>query len=272
MEVDVVVCVKNRAAALDAVLSQIVQEIPFRKLIVVYGSSVDATKETAEKYTEAVFWDGDKGLGAARNLGMAKANAQIVAMIDSDVLLTKGWYQQLIPAFQDDKVAAVMGTCLYGYGCKPLESYSEYLRRKETANFGCSNTMFRRKAVLDVGNFSKEITGAGEDYDLYLRLLKAGYEWLWVKQATVLHPMTLLEYMHHFRWWARSVPQIEEVKRSAVKVSLLRVYLRQFFLVITDAATGIALSKNVHPIWLFLSPLRRGLCVLETIKTLKEVA
>ena len=190
-------------------------------------------------------------------------------MIDSDVILTKEWYQQLLHAFQDDNVAAVMGTCLYGYGCKPLEAYSEYLRRKDNVNLGCSNAMFRRKTVLEIGNFNKEIKGAGEDYDLYLRLLKAGYKWVWVKQATVLHPMTLPNYLNHFRWWARGIPYIKEIKRVSVEVSLGRVYSRQFFLIIEDAVKGITLSQRVHPIWLFLSPLRRGLCVIETIKALK---
>ena len=69
MDLDVVVCAKNRAEMLERVLRQIIREIPFRELIVIYASSQDKTKEVAEKYTKKIFWDDDRGLAAARNLG-----------------------------------------------------------------------------------------------------------------------------------------------------------------------------------------------------------
>ena len=128
MNLDVVICAKDRAHYLDQILSQIVRIIPFKKLIIIYGTSTDKTKEIAEKYTKDVFWDHDLGLGAARNLGMQKAESEIVAMIDSDVILTKNWYQKLVKHFSDPKVAAVMGTCIFGYNCKPLERMWEYKR------------------------------------------------------------------------------------------------------------------------------------------------
>ena len=123
MELDVVVCAKNQAKHLDRVLRQIVHNVPLKNLIVIYATSVDDTEQTAKKYTNNVFWDEDKGLGAARNLGIMKATSEIVAMIDADVILTEGWYQQLIKHFQNPSVAAVEGACIYGYGYKPLESY-----------------------------------------------------------------------------------------------------------------------------------------------------
>jgi glycosyltransferase involved in cell wall biosynthesis len=68
LDLDIVVCAKDRAETLQSLLPQILREIPFRNLIVIYGSSKDRTKEVAEEYTAKVFWDGDKGLGAARRL------------------------------------------------------------------------------------------------------------------------------------------------------------------------------------------------------------
>jgi GT2 family glycosyltransferase len=179
---------------------------------VIYGTSIDETKEIAEKYTNNVFWDHDLGLGAARNLGMRKAKSEIVAMIDSDVILTKSWYQQLITLFSDPKVAAVTGTCIYGYGCKPIENLWEYTRRNSDQNWGCHNSMFRRKTILEIGNFDEKIRGAGEDYDLYLRLLRAGYRWVWNKNVTVYHPITIPDYLEHTYWWASGLYQFRESK------------------------------------------------------------
>ena len=265
-----VVCTKNQAKALEQILTQIVQEIPFENLIVVYGNSTDNTREIASKYTDKVFWDGDKGLGAARNMGIQKATSEIVTMIDSDVTLDKGWYNQLIGHFQNPDVAAVMGTCVYGYGCKPLETYWEYQRCNETINYGCQNTMFRRELVLKVGNFNKAIKGAGEDYDLFQKVLSAGFKWLWIRDASAYHPLTLMEYIKHVRWWARGQPFIIEAANWAAKTSLVRVYARQVLYMIESFFKGVKLSVKVHPIFLLYYPLLRIMSGLELLNGLKK--
>lgn len=272
MKVDVVVCAKNQAEAMDRVLHQIVREVPFKNLIVMYGSSKDQTRKTAEKYTDNVFWDGDKGLGAARNLGMKKATSEIVAMIDADVILAEGWYTHLIGHFRNSDVAAVMGTCVYGYGCKPLESYSEYLRRTTQVNWGCQNTMFRREAVLKVGNFNDRIKGAGEDYELYQRLLAAGYKWVWDKDASVYHPMNMLEYLEHSRWWAQGDPYVDSAQMWVARTSLVRAYGRQAIYMLKAFREAAKLAVAVHPTFLLYWPVVRMIQISETLKGLKTSA
>jgi len=267
MELDVVVCAKNQAKHLDRVLRQIVHNVPLKNLIVIYATSVDDTEQTAKKYTNNVFWDEDKGLGAARNLGIMKATSEIVAMIDADVILTEGWYQQLIEHLQNPRVAAVIGTCIYGYGYKPLESYYEYLRRTDDQNLGCQNTMFRREAVLKVGNFDSSIKGAGEDYDLYQRLVAAGYEWIWVREATVYHPMSMNEYLKHVRWWVTGHPYMDEIVQG--RVSLLRFYMRQVLAILHAFCMGVKLFF-VHPTLLLFIPIIGTTCAFEKFKELKK--
>ena len=270
MKVDVVVCTKNQAKALDQVLTQIVREIPFENLIVVYGNSTDNTREIASKYTDKVFWDADKGLGAARNMGIQKATSEIVAMIDSDVTLDKGWYSQLIGHFQNPDVAAVMGTCVYGYGCKPLESYWEYQRCNEIINYGCQNTMFRRELVLKVGNFNKAIKGAGEDYDLFQRLLSAGFEWLWIRDASAYHPMTLWNTLSMCVGGQGVSHILIEAAKWAAKTSLVRVYARQGLFLFESFRTAAKLSIAVDPSFLLLWPLIRVTSIVEVLKGLKK--
>ena len=265
-----VVCVKNQATLLERILRQIVSYVPFKNLIVIYGKSTDGTKEVAERFTSKVFWDGDEGLGAARNLGIQKSSSELVAMIDADVILTKYWYQQLIEEFRKPEVAAVMGTCVYGYGYKPLESYWEYLRRTEKINLGCQNTIFRRKAVLKVGNFDKKIKGAGEDYDLYQRLISAGYKWEWVRKASVYHPMTMPEYLRHVRWWTEGRPYVDEIVKFADTTSVLRVYARQVLFIIESFQTSVILAIVVHPTFLLFWPILKITKVFAVLKSLKK--
>lgn len=268
LKVDVVVCAKNQAMCLERVLKQIISFIPFENLIVVYGTSKDNTKEVAKKYATKVFWDEDKGLGAARAIGVEKAESEIVAFIDSDVILTKDWFQRLIKYLDDLKVAAVNGTCIFGYGCKPLESLWEYIRRTGSIYVGCNNTMFRREAVLGVGNFNKSIKEAGEDYELYYRLLKAGYKWIWVKDVTVYHPMNMLEFLERVRRWTRGRARIDGIVSQVSKVSLLRLYARLFCAIPESLWGGVKLSLLVNPLFLLYSPLMNTVRVQEEFKML----
>lgn len=271
MNVDVLVCAKNRAKSMNRVLQQIVREVPFKNLIVVYGSSMDETEEIAKRFTDKVFWDGDKGLGAARNLGVRKATSEIVAMIDTDIILTKGWHRQLIRHFADPKVAAVMGTCVYGYGCSPLERLWEYKRWRDLVNWGCHNTMFRRDTVLEVGNFDETIQGAGEDYDLYLKLLDAGYIWKWVREATVYHPMNMREYLNHVRWWAEGKPYVCEALRYAIDKSMSWVVYNYLFSSPKSTRWNLILSVFIHPTLLLYLPLLRMTRLRAGLKGLKKI-
>ena len=271
MNLDVVVCAKNRADALEKALQQITREVPFRDLIVVYASSKDRTKEIAEKYTKKVFWDEDKGLGAARNLGMRKASSELVAMIDTDIILTKDWYKRLKKHFQDPKVAAAMGTPIYGYGCLPIQRLSEYERWMGGTLWGCTNTIFKRDSVLEVGNFDETISGAGEDYDLFKRLLAAGYKWVWDKEVVVYHPMSLPEYFHHFAWWRGCTPLIRELIVQVRNHSLFRIYCRFAYSILKSFQEGVRLSLIVHPTMLFYIPMLNVVKVRAQIKGLKKM-
>jgi glycosyltransferase involved in cell wall biosynthesis len=270
MSLDVVVCAKDRAEPLERVLRQITREIPFRDLIVIYGTSNDETKEIAKKYTSKVFWDGDKGLGAARNLGIRKASSELVAMIDTDVILTKDWHTRLIKHFEDPKVAAAMGTTIYGYGVLPIQRQWEYWRLAWPETWGCTNTIFRRDCVLEAGNFDEAIGGAGEDYDLYRRILAAGYKWAWDREVLIYHPMSLFEYFNHTAWWAEAVPFMRELAVQVRAYSLFRIYCRLVYQLLKSLEDGVRLSRAVHPTMLFYTPLLEGARFKARLKGLKK--
>lgn len=271
MDVDVVVCVKNQAKALERLLRQVTREIPFKNLIVIYGDSTDGTKAVSEKFADKVFSDGNRGLGAARNLGMVRATSEIVAMIDSDVIIGKDWFEQVLRQFQNPNTAAAMGTCVYGYGCKPLEAYWEYLRRTGQNNYGCQNTMFRRELILKVGNFDEAIKGAGEDYDLYLRLSRAGYRWVWVREASAYHPMSLTNYYKHLQWWAAGAPYIDEIVQQVRATSLFKWYRNELTTAIRSLWTGMKLSVFVDPTLSVYYPAMIATNTITHMKALKKL-
>jgi glycosyltransferase involved in cell wall biosynthesis len=270
MDLDVVVCAKNAAETLELVLRQITREVPFKDLIVIYGTSNDETKEIAEKYTSKVFWDGDKGLGAARNLGIRKASSELVAMIDADVILTKYWYKSLKKHFEDPRVAAAMGYTIFGYGFLPIQRLYEYWRWAGPESWGCDNIVLRRDYVLKVGNFDEKITGAGEDYDLYRRILAAGYKWVWDRGVVVYHPYGLFDYLEHLDWWVSGIPYIRELIVWNRTHSLFRICCEFAYQLLTSFREGARLSCIVHATMLFYLPMFTAVRIEAQLRGLKR--
>jgi GT2 family glycosyltransferase len=190
---------------------------------------------------------------------MQKASSEIVAMIDSDVILTEGWYNTLIKHFKNPMVAASIGTCIYGYGCPPIECLWNHWMTSEKVIWGCHNIMFRREVVLDIGNFDVSIRGAGEDYDLYRRLIDAGYEYVWDKEAVVYHPLNMGEFLHHWRWWIQSPPYIKKYILETKNQSLLKIYRRSIMSAIRN---GIIYCIRVHPTMLLYFPLLKMIQIM----------
>jgi glycosyltransferase involved in cell wall biosynthesis len=256
--IDVIVCAKNREKPMANVLRQITNEIPVENLIVIYGTSSDRTRETALKYTEKVYWDEDEGLSAARNIGIKKSSSEIVAMIDTDVILPKGWYQKLMRHFDDNKVAAATGTCIFGYGCTPLQKWWEHFGSLGQETWGCHNVMFRRKTILSIGNFDKRIKGAGEDYDIHKRILEAGFKWIWDKEVVVHHPMNPLEHLKHNIWWAKGVSSLNGEK----PFSLSQLFIRIIFMI-----RGNMENVMIHPILSVYLPFIDVIWIFTDFKT-----
>ena len=120
-----------------------------------------------------------------------------------------------------------MGRCIYGYGCLPLQKLWEHYSLTDDA-WGCQNVMFNREIVLEVGNFNDKIKGAGEDYDLFRRLVDAGFKVVIDKEVFAYHPMNLIEYAKHSVWWTLGRSSLEN-KPPKGPVKLCRTILQNIW-------------------------------------------
>jgi GT2 family glycosyltransferase len=157
-----------------------------------------------------------QGLSRARNAGLRRSSADIVAFTDDDVQVTPSWLAELVAPFADPAVACVTGQIVacrvetdaerwfaeYGGYSKgddvrrfTLESaHREGLFPFRAGRFGSgANAAFRRTALTAVGGFA-EILGAGtparggEDLDIFLTVLRAGHTIVYQPSARVAHP------------------------------------------------------------------------------------
>src|SRR6266567_9364650 len=168
--VSVIVTTHNNTATLDACLHSITQQ-SFQpiELIVVDNNSIDDTKDIARRYTSRVFNKGPER-SAQRNFGVRKAAGKYVAIVDSDMELSKNVIRDCIHETESDPntKSVIIPEESFGEGfwaqCKRLErSFYVGVDWMEAARF------FDRSLYLQLGGYNENLV-SGEDWDLSQRV------------------------------------------------------------------------------------------------------
>ena len=103
MLVSVIIPTFNRSKKLKRALESVIsQTYPHKELIVIDDGSTDDTKEILKNFSEAsYFWQENRGVSAARNLGIEKARAKWIAFLDSDDSWQRDKLEKQIQALQE---------------------------------------------------------------------------------------------------------------------------------------------------------------------------
>lgn len=187
LDVSVVVPARNAAKWLAACLQSIRREHP-REIIVVDGCSTDTTVSIARAYGARVISDEGNGLPAARMLGARAALCDIVALIDSDVVLPRGALGALLDEFRADgydglQFGLVSEADGNGYWGEALAWHHNHSRVRSW--FGVCATLIRRDVLLEI-SFDESFS-SGEDIELRMRLEGAGRKIGVSERTTVRH-------------------------------------------------------------------------------------
>jgi exo-beta-1,3-glucanase (GH17 family)/cellulose synthase/poly-beta-1,6-N-acetylglucosamine synthase-like glycosyltransferase len=147
-------------------------------------------------------------------LRQTAADARIVAVIDSDYIVDPNWLRDLVPGFQDPRIAIVQGPQDYRDECQSAFKamcYAEYRgffhigmitrnERNAIIQHG-TMTLVRRKLLQDTGGWAEWCIT--EDAELGLRIFEAGYEASYVPKSygRGLMPDTFVDFKkQRFRW------------------------------------------------------------------------
>ena len=113
--------------------------------------------------------DGERGLSAARNIGIKQASGDIIAFVDDDVLLYPDWAEKMVKAYTDDTIIGITGPAFplwedASMAWFPKEFYwiisctawDAENRVKEVRNAWGMNMSFKSEAFEKAGVFSNE--------------------------------------------------------------------------------------------------------------------
>lgn len=176
--VTVIIPTFNRAGfitqAIDSVLAQ---TQPVAQIIVVDDGSTDDTQRVLQQYGDRLQYIRQENAGAAvaRNTGIAAAQNELIALLDSDDRWLPNKLAAQLPLFDDPSIGLVYGgfRCFDSSGTITHEQFSGHdLNVHDLLAFtplGTQTLIFRREAALEIGGFDPACCPA-EDQDFTLRL------------------------------------------------------------------------------------------------------
>mgnify|MGYP006279564913 CR=1 FL=1 len=190
-------------------------------------------------------WPGFKAGAINHALEQTASDAEIIAIIDSDYILSPDWLKCMVPYFDNENVGFIQSP--QDYRDRKQSSFKNmcYWEYAGFFNIGMvqrneynaiiqhgTMTMIRKSALLEVGRWSEWCIC--EDSELGLRLYEAGYDSVYVKDSfgKGLMPDTFSGYMtQRFRWVYGAMQIIKAHWRSFLpsKKSPLTAAQRYYF-------------------------------------------
>ena len=188
-EVSVIIPTYNREKFIsECVQSVLAQTLPAREIIIVDDGSTDATynilrdlgfnslstKKTVLRY----FFQQNRGVSSARNLGIKEARSEYIALLDSDDLWLKSKLDRQVSAFQNDTQSSRLCHTdeIWIRNGVRVNQHKKHKKHGGNVFQSClklccispSSAMMHRSVFADFGFFDEDLP-ACEDYDFWLR-------------------------------------------------------------------------------------------------------
>ncbi|MDB5190302.1 MAG: hypothetical protein JWN49_628 [Parcubacteria group bacterium] len=180
ISISLVIPAYNEEAYLGACLEAVQKHAQgkFKEILVVDNNSTDRTAEIAKSFPGVnVVFEEKKGLVQARQCGFENAHGTVIAYIDADTRLPKGWVEQIEEQFtRDPNLACLSGPYQY-YDISPLHqcvvTFWYWCARPTYRALGYmatgGNIALRRSVIEKMNGFDTSIAFYGEDTDIARR-------------------------------------------------------------------------------------------------------
>ena len=177
---------------------------PNYEIIVVDNGSSDGTAEYLQEIAAQIASQAsndsfqviknqeNRGVAVAWNQGLKAATSNWVAILNNDILLSRGWWDGLRDAMEEKKLALASPYVLEGARPQKLDDWSQRFcfrnRGKVRKDYCFVLFALRRKLVDEVGYFDEGYKiGGYEDRDYIYRLRQKGLPYGVVGGAAIYH-------------------------------------------------------------------------------------
>ena len=213
MKYSIIVPVYNRPDEVDELLESLtLQTLKDFEVIIVEDGSIKPCKDVCDKYASILdlhyYAKENSGPGQSRNYGAERSNGEWLIILDSDVVLPKGYLEAVEKSLTSHllplpSIAAWGGPDAAHPSFTPVQKAISYSMTSFFTTGGLRggkakldkfyprsfNMGIRRDVYLQLGGFTK--MRFGEDIDFSYRIVEAGYmprlfpnAWVWHKRRT----------------------------------------------------------------------------------------
>lgn len=203
MKISIITITYNSAKTLPNTLQSVLsQTYPHIEHIIVDGASKDGTKELIEAYakkvqkdkdecTREVRWvsEKDSGIYNAINKGIQMATGDVIGFVHSDdMLFSADSIEHIANAFVSSGVDVVYGDLQYCKGDKVVRRWKSNAYCPCALKYGWMPphpTVYCKREVYEKVGLYDEWFHISADYDMMLRIFRAGYQSLYIPEVLV---------------------------------------------------------------------------------------
>lgn len=164
----------------EVLLSSQKQSLKFDEIIVINDCSTDNTKNIIQEFREIklINNDNNEGLGKSRNIAIEACRNEIIASIDSDVVLDTYWLENILKDLKKNNVQICGGKLLEKMKSNPCNTwrakrYKQNWGLDDLSNppfiYGCNSIQYK-KIWREVGGYDEKLKTNGEDVDFSKRI------------------------------------------------------------------------------------------------------
>ncbi|MFT3830888.1 MAG: glycosyltransferase family 2 protein [Opitutaceae bacterium] len=199
MKVSFIIPLYNRLDLTQPCLESLQQTIPRgldHEIVLVDDGSTDGTREwiaTLDAPFRVVLNESNRGYAGTNNRGALAATGDILALLNSDLILTRGWLEPMLRLVRRPRVGIVGNVqrrvadgvldhagILFNEKCKPAHDDRRFWllaprrhRRVPAVTAAC--LLIRRDLFFHLGGFDEAFRNGCEDIDLCFRARRLGY-------------------------------------------------------------------------------------------------
>ncbi|HLE97170.1 MAG TPA: glycosyltransferase [Candidatus Thermoplasmatota archaeon] len=204
MTVVVVVTLMDDPRVVDTLASLDAQTPRPDAVLVADGGSKDGSREAADAFAASRPWVRVEVLpgtvAGTRDLAIGRTTEDVVVFLDADQRAPPGWLAALLVALDGGADFAGGPTRPPGPARSAVEDYLNRFEAwfypevvaRDVAYLPMGNSAWRRTVFERIGSFDPRLAWGGEDYDVNLRALAAGFRGAFVPEAWVVHDQSRL--------------------------------------------------------------------------------